>query len=55
MEEKGEEEDHEVHGAIVPEGFVDWSEPAHIGCRCEQEPVDQGQSKGCTWVLSSGK
>ena len=45
--------DHEIHGTIISEGFVTGSEPAHVGCRGEQKPVHQSQTKSSSRIAAS--
>ena len=45
LKEKDEEENHEVEGAVVAEGFVSRSEPAHEGGRAKDDKVDDGEQE----------
>lgn len=45
LEEEDEEEGHEVERAISPEGFVEWSEPARVTARAEEDEPEQGEAK----------
>ena len=45
MKEEHYEENHEVHGAVVLEGFVGWHKPRHVRGWCEQNPAEKGHSK----------
>jgi hypothetical protein len=45
LKEEGKEEDHEVEGAVVPEGLVGRPEPAHEGSGREDDKVDEAEAE----------
>lgn len=53
LEEEDEEEQHEVERAVVPECFVGWPEPADVGQRCQQCPVEEGKAEGLAFVSAA--
>lgn len=53
LKEEDEKEGHKVEGAVSPEGFVQWSEPAGVTAWAEQEQPKQRKAKVCGTSTSS--